>query len=59
MLSCSRGGNVFAVTADSFSAVDFNGVEVLSGDKYYADKAVASGATQEPPKATRKKAIKK
>jgi len=59
VLTCKRGGNVFLVSADSFSAVDFNGVTIQSGVQYYIDKAVASGADYEAPKVTRKKAAKK
>ena len=58
VLTCKRGGNAFLVSADSFSTVDFNGVAIQSGVQYYIEKAVASGASYEAPKVTRKKAKK-
>tara|TARA_R110000751_G_scaffold295419_2_gene403737 strand:+ start:293 stop:505 length:213 start_codon:yes stop_codon:yes gene_type:complete len=62
VLTCEKGGNVFLVSADSFSRVDFNGVTIQDGVQYYIDKAVSSGATIESvvkPKVTRKKTTKK
>ena len=34
------------VSANLFSLIDFNGTEIVSGDKYYIDKAVSAGAKQ-------------
>ena len=53
VLSCKKGGDSFAVTADSFSAVDFKGV-VVSGEAYYVDKAVKLGATTDKPSKKKK-----
>ena len=46
---------LFAVSAQSFSNIDFKGVTILSGTKYYIDKAVECGATK-PVKKKAKKA---
>lgn len=32
------------VSANLFSIIDFKGTEIVSGDKYYIDKAVRAGA---------------
>jgi hypothetical protein len=45
VLSCKRGGKSFEVTANAFSVVSFDGVEVLSGVDYYVNKAKEVGAT--------------
>jgi len=38
----------------NFGKVDFKGAEIISGEKYYVDKAVSLGATK--PKRRTKKA---
>lgn len=36
----------FEVDAYGFKWVDFNNTEIVSGDKYFVDKAVSLGATK-------------
>jgi hypothetical protein len=40
------------VTPQTFKYIKFSGAQILSGDKYYIDKAVSLGAIK--PKAKRK-----
>lgn len=54
VLECKKGGEAFAVTADSFSVVGFDGVEVLSGVEYYVNKAKENGAIVKAKKAKKK-----
>lgn len=61
VLTCKRGGNVFFVSPDSFSAVDFMGVEIMpDGYPYYMEKAIARGAfVKETPKPKSRKKTSK
>ena len=45
-------GDVFKVDAYDFKWLDFKNITVVSGDKYYVDKAVRLGATGKKPPPT-------
>ena len=48
-------GVITDITPQTFKHYTFAGAKVISGDKYYIDKAVSLGATYEAPKKKAKK----
>ncbi len=52
-LKVNIGGVITDITPQTFKHYTFADAKVISGDKYYIDKAVSLGATK--PKKTKKK----
>lgn len=57
VLTCRlSSGDTIDVYHYTFSMINFKGAEIVSGDKYYTDKAVKLGATQaDKPKVKKSK----
>ena len=51
-------GVITDITPQTFKYYTFADARVISGDKYYIDKAVSLGATYEAPKKKAKKKVK-